>query len=244
MGTTYYAPHVDNAVFLGLTNARWKTVNSYAGNFSDDVTVAGELGVGTTTPDAMLQVVGDAKIGDDNTNYAAFASDGELTLAGTARVTRHIPITPGAMKVTGGSHGEAGCFTYVNFRAGQDDESYFVTHIPYRRTVATTMAVTLYWYYTGVSEPTHAAEWNLSYCVLSLGDDPGAAGTALAEIGSTAPTNHLQSVSFTLPSAGLVNHENLGIKIWRDGSDDLTADARLIAAHVHFTMDKLGQPTT
>jgi len=52
------------------------------------ITSGGDVGIGTATPDAKLQVVGDCKFGDDNTNYASFATDGELTLTGTAKVTK------------------------------------------------------------------------------------------------------------------------------------------------------------
>ena len=50
--------------------------------------ISKDVGIGTSSPDTKLQVVGDTKFGDDNTNYASFATDGELTLTGTARVTK------------------------------------------------------------------------------------------------------------------------------------------------------------
>ena len=43
-----------------------------------------DVGIGTTTPDTRLQIVGTVKLGDDNTNYASFAADGELNFVGTA----------------------------------------------------------------------------------------------------------------------------------------------------------------
>ena len=45
---------------------------------------SGSAGFGTETPDVKLQVVGGLKVGDDNTNYASFATDGGLTFVGTA----------------------------------------------------------------------------------------------------------------------------------------------------------------
>jgi len=42
------------------------------------------VGIGTASPDTKLQVVGDAKIGDDNTNYVEVGTTGDITFVGTA----------------------------------------------------------------------------------------------------------------------------------------------------------------
>ena len=45
---------------------------------------SGFVGIGTETPDNTLQVVGDAAIGDDGTNYTLIGSTGNMSFAGTA----------------------------------------------------------------------------------------------------------------------------------------------------------------
>ena len=47
---------------------------------SDD----GKVGIATTSPDTQLQVVGDCKFGDDNTNYISISSTGDQTFTGSA----------------------------------------------------------------------------------------------------------------------------------------------------------------
>lgn len=42
------------------------------------------VGVKTTTPDTILQVVGDTKLGDDNTNYTEFSTTGDQAFVGSA----------------------------------------------------------------------------------------------------------------------------------------------------------------
>ena len=46
--------------------------------------IAGRLGIGTTMPNAKLDVMGDASIGATGTDYAFFATDGDLTFVGNA----------------------------------------------------------------------------------------------------------------------------------------------------------------
>ena len=48
------------------------------------VTTAGNVGINTTSPDTKLQVVGDTKLGDDNTNYLEVSSTGDATFVGSA----------------------------------------------------------------------------------------------------------------------------------------------------------------
>jgi len=48
------------------------------------------LGIGTTSPDAKLQVVGTTKLGDDNTNYSTFETTGFMEATGTAKAYRDI----------------------------------------------------------------------------------------------------------------------------------------------------------
>lgn len=49
--------------------------------------ITGNIGINTPTPDTKLQVVGNCKFGDDNTNYAQFAADGALSFIGSGGIT-------------------------------------------------------------------------------------------------------------------------------------------------------------
>jgi len=47
---------------------------------------SGNVGIGTTTPDTKLQVVGDARIGADTTNYTEISSTGDFKQKGSGNI--------------------------------------------------------------------------------------------------------------------------------------------------------------
>lgn len=48
------------------------------------ISTTGNVGIGTVTPDTKLQVVGDTKLGDDNTNYVEIDATGDMLFVGGA----------------------------------------------------------------------------------------------------------------------------------------------------------------
>ncbi len=73
---------------------------------------SGNLGIGTMTPDATLQVVGDAHFGEDITNFSEFESDGTLKFNGNATVFRDINI--GAVTLSGPPGLQPGIANFVD----------------------------------------------------------------------------------------------------------------------------------
>lgn len=55
------------------------------------------VGIGTASPDTKLQVVGDCKFGDDNTNYTTIEADGTIKFNGAATVWKDINIGAGTL---------------------------------------------------------------------------------------------------------------------------------------------------
>ena len=80
---------VDDTVSDGIVPSKmgFYTTDS-AGVMDDRLMILGDgsIGIGTFTPDTKLQVVGNCKFGDDNTNYMSIAADGSQSFTGTARI--------------------------------------------------------------------------------------------------------------------------------------------------------------
>ena len=73
----------------------------------------------------------------------------------------------------------------------------------------------------------------------------GATTTTEVTSGATV-TGQLQCTEFTTELTGGEAHDILGIRVFRNhdhGEDGLNDRAKLIAVHLHFLKDKLGQAT-
>lgn len=168
---------------------------------------------------------------------------GEVALTGTSRVYRHMWVGASALKPQGASPGFTGVFPHLSFANNLDDEAYYSTHVPYRRAAGTDMIIELLWYYTGGND-AGTCEWNLSYNSVAEGEDPTGAGTAHAEVPTSIATDDtVGKTEFTIPSAALANHDNLGLLLWRDGSDALGKAAIVLGFHITFIMGQLGLAT-
>lgn len=232
-----------NVTGLSTTLGNTVIIADGSGNKRIYVNSSGNAGLGTTTPQTKLHTIGTTRFGDQATNYFSTASDGEVSLAGTARVKRHVWATAESFRPSGATVSTQGINTHLIFRNVFDDKAYYSTHVPYRWASGTDIEIVLVWYYTG-GDDNNTCEWNVSYNSVADGEDPTGAGTALAEQAVAIATDDtVEYTTFTIPAAALATHDNLFIKIWRDGSDAMTANALLLGMHVHFTMDKLGEST-
>ncbi len=76
---------LSSAEVAELYNSGVGNQHPFSSLLAEKVTITTDgVGIGTTSPDTQLQVVGDLKVGDDNTNYLEVSTTGDLTFVGTA----------------------------------------------------------------------------------------------------------------------------------------------------------------
>lgn len=212
----------------------------------------GSVGINTATPDTKLQVVGDTKFGDDNTNYATFKSDGELNLVGSARVKKKVWIgangirAPGTKPATFVESGIKGAWEFADAVAGNEEAVSGTIKIPadMDRSVAPTFNIG--WSADGSSPGD--CEWQFEYLWIGADEDTTAAAQETLTVTSTASAT----------SNGLIVAEISGIDLpastdkamfWRitrlsASANDTISDVVLMHGNFfEYTSNKLGEAT-
>ena len=179
-------------------------------------------------------------------NYSRFDNNGRLTMAGSARIERHVRVTAPSWKsgVAGPTEGFLSVWPILKFDAASDDEVHYSILIPYRFTAGSTISVVVDWCHEAVADAGTVC-WGLEYRVIEPGETVTGATTTIL---GTSPGTHAQHVLVGTPLdtgiLGVVAHDVIGLRLYRDVSGDtLAVDADLIQVHFEFIMDKLGEPT-
>jgi parallel beta-helix repeat protein len=190
----------------------------------------------------------------DTTNYVDVNETGYMTFHGDARVERHADINAG----TWIKHGLAdpgtsteGLFCTLDFDKATNETVYYTFHIPWRRCENTDIEVQVKWFHdTNASDANKKVMWGFDYVSIETGETVDAVNTSITQLSAgnhNTDAGKLVSTTFTtkIVAGNLANHDTMGLRFYRVGTatgDDLNEDARLISVHLHFTMDKLGEP--
>lgn len=205
--------------------------------------------VENSTPNLGATTIGDGGV----THYLAIAADGEIVLHGTARVTRHIYISPAILKLPAANYpstGLVGLFPTLDYDAGATDESaYTEVEVPFRWDSSTDIEVEIAWTYEG-SQDDGFVVWGIEYKGVKAGEAVTGAGTSITQKSAgTHTTGQMVRTTFSTKvlHGNIEADDDLGVRVYRhssDGANDtLAVDAKLINVHLHMIMNKLGQPT-
>jgi len=186
------------------------------------------------------------------TNYAAFATDGELTLYGTARVLGANWIGAEGLKAPGvkpATQVDLGISIAWEFSDATDDTIVANFRIPNKmdRTVAPTLRLAWSCPTADPGDDSVQCVWQVEYLWRASGEDVTAAAEGTLTVTTSASTSTdglvISSVTLTAPSA---TDECIHLRIKRlgaDASDTLGDVAHLTGICKPFTSDKLGTAT-
>ena len=202
------------------------------------------VGIGTTSPDTKLQVVGDTKFGNDE-NYLEISDNGVLTLNGNARVFKTEWVTIAGLKVPGTKPAEFvdwGINGGLEFSDGTDDTAVTTIRLPQDmdKSVAPD-------YKIGFASDATSGDvvWQLEYLYVGPNEDTTASAqetlTVTKTISATSDGLTVATVSgMDLPSD---TDQLLILRIKRlgaDANDTIADDAILLGTGLNYTVNKLG----
>lgn len=240
-----------------------------------------KVGIGTTSPNELLEVAGKirantafnlngtdfldssglvitngyAKLGDGGTtNYANFATDGELTLFGTARVLKEFELN--ATSFAPGSSGASKVLLghYDGWSFGIGDEVVASFEIPHDWDSSTDLILYIYWYINeAYATNSGEVQWRIQWSATPPSgteaiDAPTHTGTIdFGDQNIPATAKFLtKSSGGTIAAASLSAGDLIGLTLDRvalDGGNNPTAEPVMVHMEVHYISNKLGEST-
>jgi len=202
------------------------------------------VGIGTTSPDTKLQVVGDTKFGNDE-NYLEISDNGVLTLNGNARVFKTEWVTVAGLKVPGTKPAEFvdwGINGGLEFSDGTDDTAVTTIRLPQDmdKSVAPDYKIGF-----ASDATTGDVVWQLEYLYNGPNEDTTASAQETLTVTKTisATSDGLTVATITGMDLPSDTDQLLVLRIKRlgaDASDTLTDDAVLLGTGLNYTVNKIG----
>jgi len=222
------------------------------------------IGKGTNTAiiggsaNTNVYLTGGAVIGSDGgaTNYAQFAADGELTLAGTARVKKTIDMAGATFEIGATAPSSNVVGTYLTWSYDIDDDSVMTFELPHDWAVGTDLTIKVDW---GINRAygTESAEvqWNLAWSACPHDASESLAAPTHSGVLDPGDQNIPATANFltrttmgNISGASLSVEDEIGLQISRvdidDGADPGAAvDPYITHLYIEYIADKLGEAT-
>ena len=191
----------------------------------------------------------------DGTNYAAFASDGELTLVGTARVTKWVWIIADAIKAPGAKPATDTAFGALELpvwsfsdEGVEGNQQTVSLHILPPSDLDITVAPTLLIGWTTAGASAGNAEWQLEYLWVSEDESAAAAAeeTLAVTDAASATANGLNIATITGINTPSATDKCMLCRLTRlsaGGNDTIAAAIVLHGVCLHYTSNRLGEAT-
>lgn len=187
----------------------------------------------------------------DGTNYVNIANDGEITLAGNARVTKEIRLE--TTSLAPGSTGPDATIigNYLGYSYDIGDDSVVTFEIPDDWDTSTNLTAKIYWYINEAYASDKEVQWRIQWSATPKDnteaiDSPTYTGSidfGDQDIPDTA--KYLTSSSSeTIAVASLSAGDVMGFTVDRvalDDGDNPTADPVIVHVEVEYTSNVLGE---
>lgn len=190
---------------------------------------------------------GNATDGD----YIAFAGDGEVSLHGTARVTREFIIPLTGFNHSGTKPTETILGNYIGYAFGINDLAYASFETPSDWDASADINILIHWYINeAYAANSGEVKWAVIYTATKEdGSEAVDGATATVDSGDVnipATAKYLVETSVSIPHAALEQHDMIGFQVKRvalTGGNNPTAEPVIVALECEYVANRLGIAT-
>jgi hypothetical protein len=190
----------------------------------------------------------------DGTNYAQFAADGELTLAGTARVAKTIILANANLGKGTTAATQVVLGNYDGWEFDIDDDAVVTHGVPKDWASGTDITIDLSWY-INEAYATNSGEvrWQVAWSMCPHNGSEAVDAPTHASSGDSGDINIpataktlSENTAVTIPAASIALGDEIGLTLKRvalTGGNNPTAKPTVIHLYIRYIADKLGTAT-
>lgn len=196
---------------------------------------------------------GATRIGDSSagapTNYANFAPDGELTLVGTARVTKHVQFASALGKGASAPDENTGDAPFLSHTYGIGDDSHVSFKIPEDMDVTEDSFVKVRWYTDVAGQTGDEVNWQVQWNSRAVGEAINTGSTTDTSGDVNVPAQWIQAETTveTIPGNSLASEDVIGFDFERiaivGGTDPDGGSIHVLLIELEYISNKLGLAT-
>jgi len=198
---------------------------------------------------------GVVSIGGAVANAVTIATDGQLTLTGTAKVTKEVKLTAASFAPGASGATQTSIFgRYSGWAFTINDDMITSFEIPFDWDPATNLEIKIYWYIDeAYATNSGEVQWEVNWAATPSGnteaiDAPTHSGTIdYGDQDIPANAKYLtKSAAGTIAAASLAAGDLIGINVVRkvlDGGANPAAEPVMVHLEVEYTSNKLGEAT-
>jgi hypothetical protein len=186
-------------------------------------------------------------LGDGGTtNYANIASDGTLTLVGTARVIKNLTIPLEGGFGASAPTSRVSEAPFLSWTFAVNDDSHHTIQVPHDMDTSEDALIYIEWY-TSVDQTDDEVNWQVMWNSKTTGEAVNSGATTDTSGDQTCPTQWQikETLVETIPGGSLTADDTLGIDLTRiaivDGTDPQVGTIHVLSFHVEYTSNKLGE---
>ena len=210
----------------------------------------GNVGINTVSPDTKLQVVGDCKFGDDNTNYTTIETDGTIKFTGAATVWKDINLgaaqlgkptsgNPDSVKFTDEGGGDTGIYT-DGFAVGEYISGSFEMQHDYKE--GSDIYFHIHWQGKAAPSGTEYVKWQLEYTMAQNNATLDATTPIVVETAFDTRYKFVRSNFAAITGTNFKFEDQFLFKLSRIAAagDAYLGDALIATVGLHYEVDTVG----
>lgn len=188
----------------------------------------------------------EVRMGDGDTNYSSFASDGTQIMVGTARIIKHVQAIDELGRGQSAPTVRFNEIPYVSYTYAEGDDSHITFEIPEDMDFTAAVAIKVHWYTDVAGQTDDDVNWQVVWNARNPGEAVNAGSTTISSGDTAVPAQWIiaETTIGAIAANSIAAGDIIGIDFERiavAGTDPDMGSVHVLSVEFEYTSNKLGE---